>query len=234
MLVEKLEEYFSREEGGRERDYFYISEVAKCPRQIFYSARGFPRPPIDGRAARRMAAGDDFHRRIIEALFALGIGVAAEVPIPENGLFHGRADAIISLGGKNYVVEMKSLHPYHFDRTAREPRRDHYLQLQLYMHYLDIPQGIILMENRGNQELREFAVGRDEEVIRTVLAEFEELHRLVFREGRLPPMPDKSEWEYDQCRYCPFVEFCLRDAERPTPKPDPHPRGRGGGLLFDL
>jgi hypothetical protein len=144
--------------------------------------------------------------------------VAAEVPLPPNPLFHGRADAIISLGGENFVVEIKSVHPYQFDQTVARPRRDHYLQLQLYLHYLDVPRGIILMENKANQALREFVVERDEETVRRVLEQFQDLHRLIFREGKLPPLPDKSEWEYDQCRYCPFTEFCIRDQMNPQPK----------------
>ncbi len=218
MLVERLEEFFAREEEPRERDYFYVSEVSKCPRQIYYSVKGFPRPPLDGQSARRMAVGDDVHRRIVGALFSMGIAVAAEVPLPPNPLFHGRADAIISLGGENFVVEIKSVHPYQFDQAVARPRRDHYLQLQLYLHYLDVPRGIILMENKANQALREFVVERDEETVRRVLEQFQDLHRLIFREGKLPPLPDKSEWEYDQCRYCPFTEFCIRDQMNPQPK----------------
>ncbi len=211
MLVERLEEYFKREERVRVRDYFYVTEVAKCPRQIFYSAKGFPRPPLDGQTARKLAVGDAAHQRIVQALYGMGIVVAAEAPIPENPLFHGRADVIVSLDGKNYVVEIKTVHPYNFEQMVAAPRRDHYLQLQLYLHYFDIPQGVILAENKANQELREFVVTRDDEEIQRVLSTFERLRRTIFLEGKLPPLPDKSDWEYDQCRYCPYVEFCSQN-----------------------
>lgn len=222
MLIERLEEYFRREETVRERDYFYVTDVGKCPRQIYYSVKGFPKPPLDGQTARRLAVGDDFHRRIVQALYSLGIAVAAEVPIPPNPLFHGRADAIVSLEGKNYVVEIKTVHPYNFDQMVATPRRDHYLQLQLYLHYFDIPQGIILAENKANQELREFVVERDQDEIRKVLSTFERLHEVIFLLDLLPPIPDKSDWEYDQCRYCSYVEFCQLDtAIPPTKKESP-------------
>lgn len=224
MLVERLEEFFSREEEPRERSYFYVSEVSKCPRQIYYSVKGFPKPPLDGQSARRMAVGDDVHRRIVGALFSLGIAVAAEVPIPPNPLFRGRADALVSLGGETYVVEIKSVHPYNFDQASTRPLRDHYLQLQLYLHFLGIPRGIILMENKANQALREFLVERDDGLIRDILRRFQDLHRTIFVEGRLPPLPDKSEWEYDQCRYCPFVEFCVKDQMTPLPDEEENPQ----------
>lgn len=208
MLIELLEEYFQREEPQRERDYFYVTEVGKCPRQIFYAVKGFPRPPVDGQTARRLAVGEDAHRRLVQALFSLGLVVAAEVPTPPGSLFHGRADAIISLGGKNYVVEIKTVHPYNFDQMAIAPRHDHFLQLQLYLHYFQIPQGIILAENKATQELREFLVELDRPAVSRIISQFEELGELIFVRGELPPLPDKSDWEFDQCKYCPFSEFC--------------------------
>lgn len=218
MLIELLDKYFQREEPYRERDYFYVTEVGKCPRQIFYAVKGFPRPPLDGQTARKLAVGEDAHRRIVQALYGLGLVVAAEVPIPPGSIFHGRADAIVSLAGKNYVVEIKTVHPYNFDQMAIAPRRDHYLQLQLYLHYFRIPQGLILAENKATQELREFLVELDQPAVSHVLAEFEALRETIFVRGALPALPDKSDWEYDQCKYCPFVDFCREDVSAP-PRP---------------
>jgi len=243
MLIELLEEYFKREEPQRERDYFYVSEVGKCPRQIFYTVKGFPRPPLDGQTARKLLVGEDAHRRLVQALYSLGLVVAAEVSIPPGALFHGRADAIVSLGGKNYVVEIKTVHPYNFDQMYAAPRRDHYLQLQLYLHYFQIPQGIILAENKATQELREFVVELDRPEVGRVLAQFEELREMIFVRGELPPLPDKSDWEYDQCKYCPFVDFCKEDVDRlPSPSkaileppvlPEPYDREIEHLGLFD-
>lgn len=240
MLVELLEEYFQREEPHRERDYFYVSEAGKCPRQIFYDVKGFPRPPLDGKAARKLAAGEEAHRRIVQALYGLGIVVATEVPIPPGSLFHGRADAIISLSGRNYVVEIKTVHPYNFDQMAIAPRNDHYLQLQLYLHYFQIPQGIILAENKATQELKEFVVEMDRPEVNRVLRAFETLREMTFVRGELPPLPDKSRWEYDQCKYCPFTDFCRENLSRPPglslaqevwEAPPPPPERKSAGLF---
>ncbi len=211
MLVERLDQYFQREERTRPRDYFYVSEVGKCPRQIYYSIKGFPRPPLDGLTARKLAVGDDAHKRLAQALFGMGIVVAAEAPIPPGKLFHGRCDVIVSLDGKNYVVEVKTVHPYSFDQMSSGPRRDHYLQLQLYLHYFGILQGIVLAENKATQELKEFVVPLDRDEVGRVIRQFEGLQKTIFVEGRLPPLPgreEKRDWEFDQCRYCPYVPFC--------------------------
>ncbi|MBC7092833.1 hypothetical protein H5T53_02300, partial [Candidatus Bipolaricaulota bacterium] len=57
MLAERLEEFFQREERARVRDYFYVTEVSKCPRQIYYAVKGFPKPPLDGLTVRKLAVG---------------------------------------------------------------------------------------------------------------------------------------------------------------------------------
>jgi CRISPR/Cas system-associated exonuclease Cas4 (RecB family) len=218
MLAERLDQYFQREERNRPRDYFYVSEVGKCPRQIYYSVKGFPRPPMDGLTARKLAVGDDAHRRLAQALFGMGVVVAAEVPMPPGSLFHGRCDTIVSLDGKNYVVEVKTAHPYSFDQMTSGPRRDHYLQLQLYLHYFGIPQGIVLAENKATQELKEFVVPLDRAEVDRVIRLFERLRQVIFVEGRLPPLPgqeEKRDWEFDQCRYCPYVPFCNEDIAEP-------------------
>ncbi len=208
MLVERLEQHFQRVESPRTRDYFYVSEVSKCPRQIFYTMKGFPRPPLDGVTARKLAVGDDAHRRIAQALYSMGVIVAAEVPLPADALFHGRADVIVSLDGKNYVVEVKTAHPYSFEQMARGPRSDHAMQLQLYLHHFGIPQGIILAENKATQELKEFLVELDRPAVDRVLEGFRGLQELIVVQGRLPELPDKTDWEFDQCRYCPYVDLC--------------------------
>lgn len=242
MLVDRLEQQFERPEGVRRRDYFYVTDVAKCPRQIFYAMKGFPRPPLDGLTARKLAVGDDAHRRIAQALYSMGLVVAAEVPLPADALFRGRADVIVSLEGKNYVVEVKTAHPYSFEQMATGPRRDHELQLQLYLYHFGIPQGIILVENKATQELKEFSVLLDRPMVDRVLAEFQRLHALIVGRGDLPPMPDKASWEFDQCRYCPYVAWCGDDAvvhpehqRSAAPGRTREPSGAAeGGLFKDL
>lgn len=246
MLIERVDQYFQREERTRARDYFYVSEVGKCPRQIYYSIKGFPRPPLDGLTARKLAVGDDAHRRLAQALYGMGIVVAAEAPIPPGNLFHGRCDVIVSLDGKNYVVEIKTAHPYTFDQMTSGPRRDHYLQLQLYLYYFEIPQGIVLAENKATQELKEFVVPLDRDEVARVIQAFERLQRTIFARGELPPLPgpeEKRDWEFDQCRYCPYVPFCKEDVaelpqaaviERPVEVPVGEEEGLVvRGMLFD-
>ncbi len=225
LLVERLEQHFQRQETARPRDYFYVSEVSKCPRQIYYTMKGFSRPPLDGVTARKLAVGDDAHRRVAQALFSMGVVVAAEVPMPPDALFHGRADVIVSLNGKNYVVEVKTAHPYSYEQMASGPRGDHSLQLQLYLYHFGIPQGIILAENKATQELKEFLVELDRPQVERILEEFRNLREVIVEQGKLPPLPDKSGWEFNQCRYCPYVEPCGEDV---TASAAPSPaKGRG-------
>ena len=66
-------------------------------------------------------------------------------------------DAIIELNGKLYVVEIKSANTYSYKAMkSGHPSGTH--QLQLYMHFLCIPRGFVLVEDKNTQEFKIFPV----------------------------------------------------------------------------
>lgn len=66
-------------------------------------------------------------------------------------------DAIIEVNGKLYVVEIKSANTYSYkSMTNKHPSGT--LQLQLYMHFLCIPRGFVLVEDKNTQEFKVFPV----------------------------------------------------------------------------
>jgi len=105
---------------------------------------------------------------------SIGVVIAAEIRIPEEKIFHGRADAIVSIDNEPYVLEIKSMNSYAFKRLE-EPDKAHLKQIQLYMHYFNIDKGIILVENKDNQELKEFVAGKDEKILQEISANLREL-----------------------------------------------------------
>ena len=150
--------------------------------------------------------GEHVHLRLMSILYSLGLVTASEVKIPETELFRGRADGILKLDGENYVIELKSISSYGFEKTT-EPKPEHMKQIQIYMHYFNIPKGIILMENKGNQEIKEFIVEKDSSLIQKIHTDFAKLKEMV-SQGQIPPIPDISQWEYNICDYCNYKEHC--------------------------
>lgn len=66
-------------------------------------------------------------------------------------------DAIIEINKKLYVVEIKSSNTYSY-KLMKDSHPSGTKQLQLYMHFLCIPRGFVLVEDKNNQEIKTFIV----------------------------------------------------------------------------
>ncbi|MCD6092738.1 MAG: PD-(D/E)XK nuclease family protein [Candidatus Aenigmarchaeota archaeon] len=210
MLVEKIDEFYREREPDKKRDYFYVSEVGDCPRKIFFKIKNAPKEPMEPRVNRIFHNGDHVHIRLMSVLYSLGLVTASEIEIPPDKLFHGRADAIVHINKENYVLEIKSMNPFIFEKRAMsKPDINHIMQLQLYMHYFNISKGIILVESKGNQELKEFIIQKDEKMIDDILSKFTELKEKIDN-NELPPVPDKTGWDFDKCLYCVYRKTCRK------------------------
>jgi CRISPR/Cas system-associated exonuclease Cas4 (RecB family) len=206
MIKEKIDNFYLSQTRDRERTKFWISEAGKCARQIYFYFKKYPKKEKDARVLRIMDHGDYTHMRIMSVLFALGLVKAAEIDIPSQEIVTGRADAIVNIEGKPNVVEIKSISSYGF-QYLEKPRREHLCQIQLYMHYFKIEQGILIYENKDNQDLKEFIVNYDEKIAKSLLEEFEILKHMI-ENNIIPQIPlGLEDWE---CRYCDYAEECKK------------------------
>ncbi len=203
MLKEKIDDFYSKPEEEKERKNFWISEADTCPRAVFYAFKNMPKAKRDAQSYRILEHGEFTHIRLMRALFGMGIVRATEIKIPEDQVFRGRADAIITLDNESYVLEIKTMNKGAFQFSSA-PQKAHYRQIQLYMHYFNITKGIILIENKDTQELKEFLIEKDEQEIKKIFEEFEILKKQIATD-EVPMKPiDLEEWK---CRYCPY-DFC--------------------------
>lgn len=203
MIIEKIDALYCREGYEKERTAFYISEAGKCPRAIWFSYKKYPKKPKDARTQRIFEHGDHTHMRFMSVLFTLGLVTAVEVKIPDHEIIHGRADAIISVDGEPYVVELKSVGSYKFKKG--EADADHIKQLQLYLHFFKINKGILLYENKDTQDLMEFAFEYNPNLVKEILAGFEKLQKQVDA-NEMPEVPaDLDDW---RCKFCDYAESC--------------------------
>ncbi|MFP4115752.1 MAG: Dna2/Cas4 domain-containing protein [Candidatus Aenigmatarchaeota archaeon] len=206
MLKERIDTFYRREEKDKERDYFYASEVCDCKRKIYFKVKGAEKEELDPVTNRKFERGNQIHQRLVSVLYSLGIVTASEVEMPDQSLFHGRADAIVSINDENYVVEIKSTSPYSF-KSLDGPKESWEKQLQLYLHHFDIDQGIILVECKGTQKLEEFRVERNDETVEELEEEFRKLRDMI-KKDVVPKKPDKSDWSFDKCKYCLYENAC--------------------------
>ena len=211
MLKELIDKFYldrerERKERGKERTRFYISEAGKCPRSIFFRFKQAPAREIEAERLRLFEHGNYIHQLILRPLFSLRLIRATEVDISPQEIITGRADAIISVNGEPHVLDIKSISGRMNLEKMKEPKIEDCYQIQLYLHYFGIKKGILLYLNKDTQELREFPITYNNELVKKLLANFEKLKSKIESDIVPPRLIDFPEgW---QCRYCEFGEIC--------------------------
>jgi CRISPR-associated exonuclease Cas4 len=209
MLKEKIDSLYGSKQESRDKLAFYISDAGKCPRAIWFAMKKYPKKEVDARVMRIFEHGNHTHMRIMAALYSLGLVTASEIGIPDNQMVHGRADAIVNIDGDLYVLEIKSVNSMRFRKA--EPDQDHIKQLQLYLYFFNIKKGILLYENKDNQEIKEFIIEYDEALVKKIFSEFNILKEQV-EKSKVPEIPENLEdW---RCEYCPYLESCEKIEEK--------------------
>lgn len=207
MLKEFLDKFYMDRQRDREQTHFYITDAGKCARAVFFKFKNAPKKDMDANILRLFDHGDHMHQLIMKPLFGIREVhvVASEVNIPPQEIISGRADAIVSDGKDLYVLDIKSMNSMIFSKLT-EPKEENVDQLQLYLHYFKVPNGILLYVDKNNLNLKEFIVKKDEgralELLRTLEETKKKIDSDIIPE-RLPDYPEN--W---QCRYCQYAEVC--------------------------
>lgn len=128
--------------------------------------------------------------------------------------FHFTPDAIITVLNKRVVVEIKSHSMLGFDKLSSPPANA-VRQAQMYMHFTGIPYGLILVENKNNQEFKVWMIDYDYEILKPVLERLLYLKKLILafeQSGRLPKMHDRCDFEgkkNPRAKSCSMCELCF-------------------------
>ncbi len=205
MLKELIDEFYEEQQKNKEQTKFYITDAGKCPRAVFFKFKNAPREPMDARILRIFEHGEHIHRNIFNVLYRLRIGVTTEISIPQQEIISGRADAILCINNENYVLDIKSMNSMIF-RNLAQPKEENVYQIQLYLHYFDIKKGILLYIDKDQQNIKEFVVDYDAELVKSLLDKFYSLKAKVEEDIVPERMQDyPKNW---QCQYCQFKDVC--------------------------
>ena len=206
MLKELIDQFYLDKQEDREQNHFYITDAGKCARAIFFKFKHMPREKMEARILRLFDHGDYIQMQLLNTLFSLGIVRASEVQIPPQGLVSGRADAIITLNNELYVVDFKSMNSMLF-RKLQEPKEENVNQIQLYMHYFQIPKGILLYMSKDTSELKDFPIQYNTDLVQNLLKGLENLDKKIKTNVVPEQMLDfPRNW---QCQYCQFKDICV-------------------------
>lgn len=212
MFVEKIVESAAREYKPSVKKYHRMSEVGKCDRALVYDWRGEPKEPISGRGMMIFNDGDIHHRDIRDRIRNSGFELVEEERelFDRNWNLSGHIDGIVCFNGDHFLLEIKSINHFQFERLNSRPLEEHIQQINLYMFYRDIDKGVIIYKNKNTAALKEFVVKKDDEIVQELLAKFERIDSCV-KTGNLPKRPyHRDDWH---CQYCQFQKICWSDVE---------------------
>jgi CRISPR/Cas system-associated exonuclease Cas4 (RecB family) len=191
------------EEHTRKIGEYYPSGIGYCLRKQYYEYE-IPKPPASETLAV-FATGKGVHDAVASALSKSGkvsiehVEFPIQLKINESIKLTGRIDVLIAeVMGKRAILEIKS--------TSRIPDQLHFshtLQLQAYLHAIDVDTGLLLYWDKRSGEIECFTLQKDVSWLqkigeRVIMLDYYlrsriEPYKEAFIEGKY--------WECDKCLY---------------------------------
>lgn len=232
----------SNYEKTSERDKLHLhpSEICKkdwCPRSSYYRIIGLPEPArsLSLQTLNVFAEGTLIHEKWQKWLLDTGVLEQAEVPIyNEEHLIMGHADGVVADKKGRAVLEIKSVGvgtvrfedyslfaPYSRKEitidelwaSIKHPFPSHIRQAQLYMYCLGIEEGIILYEWKATQDVREFSIQYQPELVEPILASCLTVVRAL-NDNTVPERPFWLDKDNRTCKSCAFKEYCYESSDK--------------------
>lgn len=216
MLKNLIDNFFIVDERDKKpQEKIYITDVSKCPRQVFFSFKGFPKSKLDPRMSRIFAKGNKFHNDLFSLIYQIPSikVIATELHIPEQPYITGRADALVSVDNEYYIMDIKSMNSFIF-KKMENAQPENIQQVQLYLHFFNIEKGILFYIDKDRQEIKEFIIQYDVLMVHFLLQGFKKLKDMIDM-GEVPP----QLWDYPkgwQCAYCRYQEKCVEVGQNKT------------------
>jgi len=189
---------------------YYPSEIGGCLRKTWYS---YKQPkPTDTALMRIFQAGNmlhDFVEQVIKSKKNPEVKLLqSEMPIKfkeKNFIVSGRIDNLIlvKIENRKVLVEVKSC-----KYLPKEFKKDHEMQLQLYMYATKIHEGILLYIQKDNLQTVWFDVPYNKKTVDKILERFNKLHNSLII-SKIPEAEAKHDPDRDwMCKKCPWQEEC--------------------------
>jgi hypothetical protein len=186
VIIQTINEYLAkRPKDDLGTRCFHPSTLHKPAEYLFKAyLEGDNGRDFEPRLLRVFDNGHSMHRRIQRYLREAGVLLETEVLI-ENREFEirGHADGIVEIGGVKGILEIKSINSQGFYGLF-EPKAEHLLKVNVYMFCTGLPRGVLLYENKNDQELKEFFVKQDQAVLDPVLAKIRTVQEWI-KQGKV-------------------------------------------------
>lgn len=222
MLVELI----TKNAGSEQRHYPYYpspSKVGQCVRALTYHAIGVTPDPFPDRAMLIFEDGnwheelvkDHIRKTVFELIEFKGSNQRIEIAKINGKKMTGEIDGLLKDPlGTLYLLELKSINHFGFERLEDKPEPQHERQSNLYMHGLisagmEVRKGVILYKNKNTAAMKEFVIDYSEEQARADIDLFFQIAAWA-SERKVPPRPYDRDKDW-QCNYCRWASTCYEN-----------------------
>lgn len=184
--------------------WFHASNVSlvKCPLELYWGIKLSIPSVFPLNVLKIFEMGNSVHERIQVAFKEMGI----LLPENEERKFYlpdynicGRTDGVVNLD-EDVVIEIKSISSNGF-KLLNKAKKEHVIQNLIYQKGFGLQNGVVIYENKDNQEWKTFDISYDESLIQEKLDNCK-LAKNLLEGGKLP--------EDFKCRIlnCQFKVYC--------------------------
>ena len=164
-LLKTLDNHLTGTQRPNRTGVFYPSVLgSKCDAHLFLAYNGLlPVEVLPAVTRRIFDTGGSLEQRMEKYFERMGILLEREKSLKfDNPPISGRCDFILlHEEDGQIVIELKSANNRTFTNLRLTPKPEHTIQLQIYLNILGFDRGVVLYENKDNQQLKAFKVDRD-------------------------------------------------------------------------
>ena len=187
MIISAIDQYLkNRPKDKRAIRCFHPSSLHKSPKELYHHyLYGDNNQQFEPRVLRIFDNGHAVHDRLQGYISEIGILKKSEVPIRNDEYeIKGHTDGIIKIGEVEGILEIKSMNVNTF-YSLYSPKEDHLIQVNVYMFCTGISRGCLLYECKDNQELKEFFVKQEANILDPILEKIKYV-QICIRQGKEP------------------------------------------------
>jgi len=207
-----ISNYLKKELRPKQIGKYFPSETGSCLRKLYYSYK-IPKE-INQELSKIFEMGNlihDFVNKVLNSSKNPDIQlIDTEVPFKlelNDIIISGRIDNIVKLNinEKLYLVEIKSTSSLKY---TEKPSLSHILQLQLYMHFKKIHNGLIIYLEKNSLQSKTFEVNYDKEQAKLAIDRLLKTHSHLTNNVLPEPEAKLDEELTWQCKFCDYQDEC--------------------------
>jgi len=187
MLIKAIDEYLqAKPKDERAKNCFHPSSLHKSVKELYHHyMNGDNNQKFESRILRIFDNGHAVHDRLQNYLTDIGILKQSEVPVDNKECeIRGHTDGIVEINGVKGILEIKSMNANQF-LSSYEPKPEHLIQVNIYMFCTGIPKACLLYECKDNQELKEFYIKQDPNILNPILEKIRLVQKCI-KAGKEP------------------------------------------------